>query len=165
MQKIWPIPVCTILATLLIAPVATAKGARSGSSQSSRTSGPRIRATSAGRTANSSHRSYEARSSPRAFGRTSSHKSSAGASALKFRVASPPTETASRTTSAHTARSTSQREAFQRSHPCPSTGRTSGACPGYVVDHVVPLKRGGADSPSNMRWQTTEAAKAKDRVE
>ena len=42
----------------------------------------------------------------------------------------------------------------------PSTGRTSGACPGYVIDHVVPLKRGGADAPSNMQWQTEAAATA-----
>jgi hypothetical protein len=26
--------------------------------------------------------------------------------------------------------------------------------PGYVVDHVIPLKRGGADEPWNMQWQT-----------
>src|SRR5260370_19951592 len=25
---------------------------------------------------------------------------------------------------------------FQREHPCPSTGRTSGACPGYRKDHI-----------------------------
>jgi len=37
--------------------------------------------------------------------------------------------------------------------------------PGYVVDHKVPLKRGGSDTPSNMQWQTKEAAKAKDKVE
>lgn len=37
--------------------------------------------------------------------------------------------------------------------------------PGHVVDHVVPLACGGADAPSNMQWQTTEAAKAKDQVE
>ena len=63
------------------------------------------------------------------------------------------------------ARSATAKHAFQKSHPCPSTGKTTGACKGYVIDHVVPLKRGGADSPSNMQWQTTAAAKAKDKVE
>jgi hypothetical protein len=33
------------------------------------------------------------------------------------------------------------------------------------VDHVVPLKRGGADKPKNMQWQTAAAAKAKDKIE
>ena len=28
---------------------------------------------------------------------------------------------------------------FQREHPCPSTGQTRGACPGYRKDHVIPL--------------------------
>jgi hypothetical protein len=37
--------------------------------------------------------------------------------------------------------------------------------PGYVIDHIKPLACGGADEPSNMQWQTIEAAKAKDRVE
>lgn len=37
--------------------------------------------------------------------------------------------------------------------------------PGYVVDHRIPLKRGGADTPSNMQWQTRAAAKAKDKIE
>ena len=54
---------------------------------------------------------------------------------------------------------------FQMSHPCPATGKTTGVCPGYVIDHVVPLKRGGADAPTNMQWQTVKAAKAKDKVE
>ena len=63
------------------------------------------------------------------------------------------------------ARSREARAEFKREHPCPSTGKGSGACPGYVVDHVEPLKRGGADSPENMQWQTKEAAKAKDRTE
>jgi hypothetical protein len=34
-----------------------------------------------------------------------------------------------------------------------------------VVDHVVPLKRGGLDAPNNMQWQTIAEAKAKDRIE
>jgi hypothetical protein len=37
--------------------------------------------------------------------------------------------------------------------------------PGYVVDNRVPLKRGGADAPSNMQWQTKADAKAKDKWE
>lgn len=62
-------------------------------------------------------------------------------------------------------RSAKARDSFRHSHPCPSTGRTGGACPGYVIDHVQALKHGGADAPSNMQWQTKEAAKAKDKVE
>ncbi len=58
-----------------------------------------------------------------------------------------------------------QRARFMRTHPCPSTGRTHGACPGYVVDHVQALKHGGRDDPSNMQWQSVQAAKAKDKVE
>ena len=63
------------------------------------------------------------------------------------------------------ARSAHAKNEFKNSHPCPSTGKRSGACPGYVVDHIAPLKRGGADSPGNMQWQTTEAARIKDRTE
>jgi 5-methylcytosine-specific restriction endonuclease McrA len=53
---------------------------------------------------------------------------------------------------------------FQRTHVCPSTGK-AGKCPGYVVDHVVPLACGGSDSVANMQYQTVEAGKAKDKVE
>lgn len=45
-----------------------------------------------------------------------------------------------------------------------ATGHPHG-WPGHVVDHVVPLACGGADSPSNMQWQTVAEGKAKDRVE
>src|SRR5262245_45451576 len=62
-------------------------------------------------------------------------------------------------------RSSHAKHDFMKSHPCPSTGKTSGPCPGYVIDHVQALKHGGSDTPSNMQWQTVEAAKAKDRVE
>src|SRR5215831_17373898 len=62
-------------------------------------------------------------------------------------------------------RSSHAKHDFMKSHPCPSTGKTSGPCPGYVIDHVQALKHGGSDTPSNMQWQTVEAAKAKDRIE
>ena len=62
-------------------------------------------------------------------------------------------------------RSRAARDAFMRSHPCPANGRRHGACPGYVVDQIVALKHGGPDAPSNMQWQTVEAAKAKDKWE
>lgn len=54
---------------------------------------------------------------------------------------------------------------FQRQHPCPSTRSPTGACPGYIKDHVEPLACGGADAVSNMQWQTVADAKAKDRWE
>jgi hypothetical protein len=54
---------------------------------------------------------------------------------------------------------------FQRQHPCPSTGRPTGACPGYTKDHIVPLACGGPDSASNLQWQTIAEAKAKDKWE
>ena len=57
------------------------------------------------------------------------------------------------------------RKAFQKSHPCPANRRTSGACPGYVVDHIKPLCAGGLDKVSNMQWQTVAEAKKKDRLE
>jgi hypothetical protein len=44
------------------------------------------------------------------------------------------------------------------------TGYPNGR-PGFVVDHMRPLACGGADAPSNMQWQTVEAAKEKDRTE
>ena len=62
-------------------------------------------------------------------------------------------------------RSQTVKHEFQRQHPCPSTGRTTGACLGFVKDHVIPLACGGPDSVANLQWQTTAAARAKDRWE
>src|SRR5664279_3434142 len=63
------------------------------------------------------------------------------------------------------ARDPRQLNAFKKQNPCPATGKTYGPCSGYVVDHVIPLKRGGRDTPNNMQWQTTEAAREKDKWE
>src|SRR5574341_1399736 len=51
------------------------------------------------------------------------------------------------------------RSDFRKAHPCPATGKISGACPGWVVDHIVALKSGGSDHPCNMHWQTRDEAK------
>ena len=57
------------------------------------------------------------------------------------------------------ARSRSAVEAFKR-----ETGHPHG-WPGHIVDHVIPLARGGCDCPANMQWQTVAEAKCKDKWE
>ena len=44
------------------------------------------------------------------------------------------------------------RAAFKRLHPCPATARAVGACPGWQIDHVIPLACGGCDSVGNAQW-------------
>lgn len=85
------------------------------------------------------------------------------ASTLAF--ATPRCDTCERDNNGRIQRSASAIKDFKRTNPCPTTRRSTGRCSGYVIDHVVPLKRGGADAPSNMQWQTKEAAKEKDRWE
>lgn len=58
-----------------------------------------------------------------------------------------------------------QAAAFRRLKACPATGQIQKSCPGYVVDHIMPLCAGGLDSPDNMMWMTVEDGKKKDRVE
>ena len=41
--------------------------------------------------------------------------------------------------------------AFQKIHPCPNTGKTTGACD-WQKDHVIPLADGGCDSVSNLQY-------------
>lgn len=66
---------------------------------------------------------------------------------------------------ARTKRSRAVRRQFQIVHPCPSTGKKAGPCPGYIADHIIPLCKHGEDSVKNLQWQTVADAKAKDRIE
>jgi hypothetical protein len=67
-------------------------------------------------------------------------------------------------------RSSSVLNAFRKVHPCPSTGLTTGACPGWAMDHVIPLACGGCDAVYNLQWlpeaiKNTSAKYSKDRWE
>lgn len=62
-------------------------------------------------------------------------------------------------------RSASVLAAFQKAHPCPSTGSTAGACPGWVIDHVIPRAAGGCDAVSNLQWSPDADSKNKDNYE
>ena len=41
---------------------------------------------------------------------------------------------------------------FRKIHPCPSTNLTTGPCPGWNIDHVIPLACYGRDVVSNLQW-------------
>ncbi len=64
-----------------------------------------------------------------------------------------------RNESGRIARSQSAKTEFKQ-----QTGYPKGR-PGYVIDHIIPLKRGGCDYFRNMQWQTIEEAKEKDKWE
>jgi hypothetical protein len=101
-----------------------------------------------------------------ARGRSSVSRSSSPRTATRTtRTKTTHCKSCARDSKGRIARSATAKRDFQKAHPCPATGKTSGACKGYVIDHVLPLKRGGADAPGNMQWQTVQAPKAKDRVE
>lgn len=80
------------------------------------------------------------------------------ATALRPAASSHPSSSSQR---APIVRSRAAVAAFRRSHPCPATGRTAGACPGWEVDHVVPLACGGPDTVPNMQWLTAQANRSK----
>lgn len=46
--------------------------------------------------------------------------------------------------------------AFKRIHPCPVTGKTTGACSGWQINHVIPLACGGCDAVANMDWMPVQ---------
>ena len=73
------------------------------------------------------------RSASRSAGRTTSR------SATRYKSPATKCTSCARAANGKIARSPAARRSFRSSHPCPATGKTSGACRGYVVDHVVPL--------------------------
>lgn len=54
---------------------------------------------------------------------------------------------------------------FQKLHPCPSTGKPTGSCPGFVKDHVIPLACGGPDLPNNLMWSEHDWSIVRDKQE
>jgi hypothetical protein len=62
-------------------------------------------------------------------------------------------------------RDAAEKNAFRRDNPCPSTGRTKGACPDYQVDHKQALMNGGVDKPENMQWLGKDEHKKKTRAD
>ena len=59
-------------------------------------------------------------------------------------------------------RSTAVLNAFKRAHPCPATGLTTGACPGWAANHTIPLACGGCDSVSNLDWMPAQIKSCKE---
>ena len=46
--------------------------------------------------------------------------------------------------------------AFRKLHPCPSTGLTKGACPGWAMNHDRSLACGGCDAVWNLSWMPAD---------
>ncbi len=62
-------------------------------------------------------------------------------------------------------RSSAVRAEFVKVNPCPATGKTRGACPGWEVDHRVALVCGGPDTVENLQWLTVAEHREKTRAE
>lgn len=62
-------------------------------------------------------------------------------------------------------RSHAEVRAFRAENPCPATGRRSGPCKGWAVDHIRALCHGGEDKPTNMQWISVEDHRFKTLVD
>jgi hypothetical protein len=163
------IPMKRLLAFLLIllciSPAAVAKGAGGHSGHSSHSSGSRTEHVNGYYRKDGTYvHSYD-RSAPGTASGTSSY--SASTTYTRNHLAEGFTEDPSvqRDKRGRIKRSGAAKDAFKREQPCPATGKSTGRCPGYVIDHVRPLECGGADAQSNMQWQTTAEGKGKDKTE
>jgi hypothetical protein len=83
----------------------------------------------------------------------------------ELRYCGPP----ARTSSGKIKRRADVLVAFERFHPCPVSNAKPGTCPGWQIDHVIPLACGGCDAVSNLQWLPvalkTAPAIGKDRFE
>jgi hypothetical protein len=147
---------------LLVLSIALPSTASSGSHSAGRSSS---HSSSHTRAHKGSHY-HSGRAAPSSTGR-SHHRSSSRVRSYNgsHRSRRATSSSVRRDTHGRIRRSAAAKHSFERQHPCPSTGRSSGRCPGYVIDHVRPLECGGADAPSNMQWQTVADGKAKDKTE
>src|SRR5207249_10838139 len=106
------------------------------------------------------HRSASRSTSPSRSTRSTSTPSRKASSSTKSKSSVPKKSTvAQRNAKGRIQRSIVARDEFMKKTGYPKGRR------GYVVDHIVPLECGGADVPSNMQWQTVQAAKIKDQTE
>lgn len=139
-----------IVCSVFIVIDAEARGA-SGGSHSRSTSSYRSHSTI---------RSYHSSSRPRSsYSRRSSTATTGRQLHISPKHRSSYSPAASRDSHGRIKRSQTARHDFMK-----QTGYSRGR-KGYVIDHIIPLAKGGADSPSNMQWQTKADAKAKDKWE
>lgn len=156
-----------LFACLLLLTVTDSAWAKKGSSGGSHASRSYSHSTSSharSSRASSNHVRSPSRASHVKASRTSSQRSTS-LTKTSHRASTTSSSGVQRDKRGRIARSQQAKSEFKKAHPCPSTGKSRGSCPGYVIDHVKPLKKGGADKPSNMQWQTKEAAKQKDKWE
>lgn len=63
------------------------------------------------------------------------------------------------------ARSRAEVRAYQRETICPSTGKFGAPCPGYQVDHIIPLCWGGADDRTQFQYLTIAEHRLKTKAD
>lgn len=57
-----------------------------------------------------------------------------------------------RDSNGHIIRSSAVLREFKKLHPCPATHLRTGSCPGWQMNHVIPLASGGCDAIFNIQW-------------
>lgn len=70
----------------------------------------------------------------------------------------------SRDVNGHIKRSRVVLREFAKVFPCPSTLKPSPSCPGWAIDHTIPLASGGCDTQVNLTWLPDEIKSCKSSV-